>query len=164
MSPTLERENDDITERVYPAEFVFPGHPDKLSDAIADALVQEASRREKRALIGVEVAVHRNKVFITGRIAQRLGVRILLAAVPALVCLGFIGLALAPTFAVLAAVMIVRRVGEYAFVRPGREMLFFELKAFLASLQVPPNSRQLIVVGLNLLPLPLGSGPKLCRL
>jgi S-adenosylmethionine synthetase len=50
------------------AEFVFPGHPDKLSDAIADALVQEASRREKRALAGVEVAVHRNSVFVTGRI------------------------------------------------------------------------------------------------
>lgn len=50
------------------AEFVFPGHPDKLSDAIADALVQEASRREKRALVGVEVAVHRSSVFVTGRI------------------------------------------------------------------------------------------------
>ena len=64
-----------------------------------------------------------SQLFITGRIAQRLGVRVLLAAVPALVCLGFVGLALAPTFAVLAAVMIVRRIGEYAFVRPGREML-----------------------------------------
>jgi S-adenosylmethionine synthetase len=52
----------------HTAEFVFPGHPDKLSDAIADALVQEASRREKRALVGVEVAVHRNSVFVTGRI------------------------------------------------------------------------------------------------
>ena len=53
----------------HTAEFVFPGHPDKLSDAIADALVQEATRREKRALVGVEVAVHRNSVFVTGRIA-----------------------------------------------------------------------------------------------
>ena len=52
----------------YTAEFVFPGHPDKLSDAIADALVQEASRRQKRALVGVEVAVHRGSVFVTGRI------------------------------------------------------------------------------------------------
>jgi S-adenosylmethionine synthetase len=52
----------------HTAEFVLPGHPDKLSDAIADALVQEASRREKRALVGVEVAVHRNSVFVTGRI------------------------------------------------------------------------------------------------
>ena len=45
------------------------GHPDKLCDAIADALVEEAARREKRALCGIEVAVHRASVFITGRIA-----------------------------------------------------------------------------------------------
>ena len=70
-----------------------------------------------------------SQLFITGHIAQRLGVRVLLAVVPGLVCLGFLGLALAPTFAVLAAVMIVRRIGEYAFVRPGREMLFAPLDA-----------------------------------
>lgn len=69
------------------------------------------------------------QLFITGRIAQRFGIRALLAGVPFLVCLGFIGLALAPTFAVLAALMIVRRVGEYACVRPGREMLFAPLDA-----------------------------------
>ena len=55
--------------RLYPAEFVFPGHPDKLCDAIADSLVLEAHSREPRALVGVEVAVHRNRVFVTGRIA-----------------------------------------------------------------------------------------------
>jgi S-adenosylmethionine synthetase len=55
--------------RLYPAEFVFPGHPDKLCDAIADTLVQEAIRRDPRALVGVEVAVHRSRVFVTGRIA-----------------------------------------------------------------------------------------------
>jgi S-adenosylmethionine synthetase len=55
----------------YAAEFVFPGHPDKLCDAIADALVAEASRREKRALCGVEVAIHRSTVYVTGRIACR---------------------------------------------------------------------------------------------
>jgi AAA family ATP:ADP antiporter len=38
--------------------------------------------------------------------------------------LGFSLLAMAATFPVLAFVMIVRRVGEYALVRPGREMLF----------------------------------------
>src|SRR5689334_22852736 len=54
---------------LYPAEYVLPGHPDKLCDAIADALVEEAARREKRALCGIEVAVHRASVFITGRIA-----------------------------------------------------------------------------------------------
>lgn len=70
-----------------------------------------------------------SQLFITGRIAQKLGVRMLLAIVPMLVCVGFIGLALAPTFAMLAALMIVRRIGEYAFVRPGREMLFAPLDA-----------------------------------
>ena len=57
-----------MINRRYPAEFVFPGHPDKLSDAIADALVEEAWRRDPRALVGVEVAVHRDHVYITGRI------------------------------------------------------------------------------------------------
>ena len=69
------------------------------------------------------------QLFITGRIARRMGVRVLLTCVPLLVCVGFIGLALMPTFAMLAALMIVRRIGEYAFVRPGREMLFAPLDA-----------------------------------
>lgn len=51
------------------AEFVLPGHPDKLADAIADAIVAEARKRENRALVGVEVALHRNIVFIDGRVA-----------------------------------------------------------------------------------------------
>jgi AAA family ATP:ADP antiporter len=62
--------------------------------------------------------------FLTGRVAKRLGVTFLLVAVPATMMLGFGLLALAATFPVLAFVMIVRRVGEYALVRPGREMLF----------------------------------------
>lgn len=69
------------------------------------------------------------QLFIAGRLAERHGPRVLLAGVPALVCLGFLALALAPTFTVLAVVMVLRRVGEYAFVRPGREMLFAPLDA-----------------------------------
>ena len=58
-----------MNKKVRVAEYILPGHPDKLCDAIADALVQQASGREKRALAGVEVAVHRNRVFVTGRLA-----------------------------------------------------------------------------------------------
>ncbi|GIW13064.1 MAG: S-adenosylmethionine synthase [Tepidiforma sp.] len=58
-----------MRSQLFPAEFVLPGHPDKLADAVADALVAEAGRRERRALVGLEVAVHRRSVFITGRIA-----------------------------------------------------------------------------------------------
>ncbi len=59
------------THTLRTAEFVLPGHPDKLADAIADAIVHEARRREKRALVGVEVALHRNAVFIDGRVGCR---------------------------------------------------------------------------------------------
>jgi len=58
-----------MSAKLYAAEFCLPGHPDKLCDAIADALVEEAARRERRALCGVEVSVHRATVFVTGRIA-----------------------------------------------------------------------------------------------
>jgi AAA family ATP:ADP antiporter len=61
---------------------------------------------------------------VTGRLAQRFGVRVLLAAIPLAIALGFVALAIMPIFSVLVIVMIVRRVGEYALVRPGREMLF----------------------------------------
>ena len=54
-----------------PAEFVLPGHPDKLADAIADAIVHRAYLQESRALVGIEVALYRNVVFIDGRVACR---------------------------------------------------------------------------------------------
>lgn len=52
-----------------PAEWVLPGHPDKLADALADALVQAARARQPEALCAIEVAVHRNAVYLTGRLA-----------------------------------------------------------------------------------------------
>lgn len=58
-----------MTNILRPAEFVFPGHPDKLCDAIADAIVAAARAREERALVGVEVAIHRSAVVVTGRVA-----------------------------------------------------------------------------------------------
>ena len=51
------------------AEWVLPGHPDKLADAVADALVQAAQQRQSEALCAIEVAVHREQVFLTGRLA-----------------------------------------------------------------------------------------------
>jgi AAA family ATP:ADP antiporter len=64
------------------------------------------------------------QLFFTGRIVRRLGLAVLLATVPLVMALGFLWLALAPTFAVFALVMVTRRAGEYALARPGREMLF----------------------------------------
>jgi AAA family ATP:ADP antiporter len=64
------------------------------------------------------------QLFLTGRIASRLGLSVLLAIVPVIMIFGFLSLAAVGTFAVLAVVFVLRRVGEYAFVRPGREILF----------------------------------------
>jgi ATP:ADP antiporter, AAA family len=64
------------------------------------------------------------QLFLTGRIASRLGLSVLLAIVPVIMIFGFLSLAAMGTFAVLAVVFVLRRVGEYAFVRPGREILF----------------------------------------
>lgn len=68
-----------------------------------------------------------SQLFLTGRIAMSLGVRSLLTFVPIALILGFTVLALSPVFAVLAVVFVLRRWGEYAFIRPGREMLFSRL-------------------------------------
>lgn len=65
-----------------------------------------------------------SQIFITGRIASRLGLTVLLTIVPVAMVFGFLALAASGTFAVLAVVFVLRRAGEYAFVRPGREMLF----------------------------------------
>ncbi len=69
------------------------------------------------------------QVFLTGRLARRMGVSVLLVAVPLVLAAGFVWLALAPVFAAFVVVMVVRRAGEYALVRPGREMLFTVLPA-----------------------------------
>ena len=64
------------------------------------------------------------QLFITGRVASRLGLVVLLTIIPVAILFGFVALAIWNTFAVLAVVIVVRRSGEYAFVRPGREMLW----------------------------------------
>ena len=51
------------------AEYVSPGHPDRLADAIVESIVDLAVGRDNEALVGVECAVHTDHVFIDGRIA-----------------------------------------------------------------------------------------------
>jgi len=67
------------------------------------------------------------QLFLTGYLASRLGVKALLTIVPIVMVAGFVLLAFANSFAILAVVYTVRRWGEYAFIRPGREMLFSPL-------------------------------------
>lgn len=54
---------------ILAAEYVSPGHPDRLCDAIVNNIVTYVVRKDKDALCGLECAVHTNKVFLDGRIA-----------------------------------------------------------------------------------------------
>ncbi|WP_129781144.1 NTP/NDP exchange transporter [Peristeroidobacter soli] len=68
-----------------------------------------------------------SQIFLTGRIAEKFGVKALITFVPVIMVFAFAGLALSGSFAVLTMVVIGRRAMEYAFVRPGREMLWSPL-------------------------------------
>lgn len=68
-----------------------------------------------------------SQIFLTGRIAARFGVGALLTIVPIVMIFGFLGLAAFSTFGMLAVVFVSRRALEYAFARPGREMLWSPL-------------------------------------
>ena len=57
----------------HSAEYVSPGHPDWLADAIVESIVDLAVGRDSKALVGVECAVHTDHVFIDGRIAAGKG-------------------------------------------------------------------------------------------
>ena len=46
------------------AEYVSPGHPDRICDEIVKRCVADVYSIDKQALAGLECAVHTNKVFI----------------------------------------------------------------------------------------------------
>jgi len=64
------------------------------------------------------------QVFATGRLARRFGVALLLGLVPLGMVAGFSVLAIGGGLAALSVVMVLRRAGEFALVRIGRELLF----------------------------------------
>jgi len=64
------------------------------------------------------------QLFITSRIIDSLGFRATLMIVPLGITVGFGLMAAAPTLAVMVAVEIFRRSGDYSIMKPTREMLF----------------------------------------
>lgn len=83
------------------------------------------------------------QIFLTAKIAQYLGLKWLLGALGILIGVGFLALAYLhtlnfnatfatsafanPLFVAIVIVMSMRRIGEYALIKPGREMLFVPL-------------------------------------
>ena len=64
------------------------------------------------------------QLFAVGRLTRRAGVATMIVVVPLFVVAGFLLISVSPTLATLVAVFIARRVGQYAIVRPCREMLY----------------------------------------
>jgi len=93
---------------------------------VEDAFADSAQRTRVFALI--DLATNSLTVvlqlFFTSRIVGRFGIAVLLGIVPVAAALGFVALGWAPMLAVIAAVQVVRRAGNYALARPGREMLY----------------------------------------
>ena len=67
------------------------------------------------------------QVFLTGRIVKALGMGWTLALIPLALGVGFLILGLRPVLGVLIVVQVLRRAGNYAIMRPAREMLYVVL-------------------------------------
>ena len=66
-------------------------------------------------------------MFATNRLAVRFGLTVTLSVVPVVIVAGWLIVAVSPLLPVLMGLQIVRRAGNYAITRPGREMLFTQV-------------------------------------
>lgn len=96
---------------------------------VSETFVDREQRTQVFALLDVIVQSLTifAQLFFTGRIATRLGVGALLTIVPAVLAVGFLMLLAFNVFGMIAVLLVMRRWGEYAFIRPGREMLWSTL-------------------------------------
>ena len=67
------------------------------------------------------------QLFLTGRIVKHLGLGWTLALIPMLLGIGFLILGLTPVLGTIIMLQIIRRAGNYAVMKPAREMLYVVL-------------------------------------
>jgi AAA family ATP:ADP antiporter len=96
---------------------------------IRDAFSDSAERTAVFAAIdlAVNALTLGLQVFLTSRIIKWFGLAAGLALIPVLLAAGFAVLGIAPVLAALLAVQVIRRAGNYALMRPYREMLYVVL-------------------------------------
>ncbi len=96
---------------------------------IRDSFVDSAQRTAVFALIDLTVNALTlfTQLFLTGRLIKRFGLATVLAIIPVLLATGFIFLGVSPVLGVLLVVQVIRRAGNYAVMRPAREMLYVVL-------------------------------------
>ncbi|MBX3686368.1 MAG: hypothetical protein KF909_09545 [Rhodocyclaceae bacterium] len=93
---------------------------------VADSLVGTAERTRFFAQMDLLVSTLTLllQVFVTGRLMRSFGVTIALLLLPVAALCAFAGIALWPGLVTLAIAQGVRRAADFAFARPGREVLF----------------------------------------
>lgn len=64
-------EDKSMTNRIYTAESVTSGHPDKLADLIADSILDECLEQDEDSRVACEVMLAHNKCFISGEITTK---------------------------------------------------------------------------------------------
>ena len=96
---------------------------------IRDAFEDSAQRTAVFASIDLAVNALTlvTQVFLTSRLIKWFGLAAVLAIIPILLAAGFSLLGFAPVLAVLLVVQVIRRAGNYAIMRPAREMLYVVL-------------------------------------
>lgn len=108
------------------ATFLYFMQAQIIRDAFADSAQRTA------VFASIDLAVNALtlvvQVFLTNRLIKWFGLAIVLAIIPVLLALGFALLGFAPVLAVLLVVQVIRRAGNYAVMRPAREMLYVVLK------------------------------------
>ena len=111
------------------------------ADLIGQAFADRAARTAFYAKIdfAVNVITIVLQVVLTAQLIRLIGVALSLTIVPAVVCLGFLGVGAFPLLGVLVALQIAYRAGRYGIAKPAREVLFtvvdreerYQSKAFL---------------------------------
>ncbi|MCK5481249.1 MAG: MFS transporter [Gammaproteobacteria bacterium] len=107
------------------ATFLYFQQAQIVRDSFADPAARTA------VFAGIDLAVNSLtiliQVLLTGRLVKWLGLPVTLALIPLLLGAGFLAIGFAPVLAVLVVVQVIRRAGNYAIMRPAREMLYVVL-------------------------------------
>jgi AAA family ATP:ADP antiporter len=96
------------------------------ADIVKQAIRDSGERTRYFALLDLtnNVITIGLQLLVTRQVLTRLGLRTALTAAPALIGTGLVALALFPRLALVAVLQVIHRVGEHAFSRPGREVIY----------------------------------------
>jgi AAA family ATP:ADP antiporter len=78
--------------------------------------------------LAVSIATILAQVFLTARVLERFGLTAAIATLPAFAALGLVGLALAPTLAVIVSILAIERALAFAISNPAMKVLYTVLE------------------------------------